>query len=234
MISTKFVQYHQSRTVRLRIFYQFTSQCLDGTLCLCMSSRSQPFQTMSLESVSGKSLPSRDVSNCALHAVCYPLPTAGFEALDIQKRMGHRTGSLGAGIAVGRWNHALLEQKVGAVGRRVDPQSNYYALTLWRQNSDITLPMIDERLRDNGYQIHLIEDVPTNPSTLGRSGLASMPIGFHRLVITDSRADHSQSRNDQIPGEEERLLNMKNGIFYQTGEGGSNNKNRRHLPEVQI
>jgi glutamate synthase domain-containing protein 2/glutamate synthase domain-containing protein 1/glutamate synthase domain-containing protein 3 len=163
---------------------------------------------VSLESVSGKSLPSRDVSNCALHAVCYPLPTAGLEALDIQKRMGHRTGSLGAGIAVGRWNHALLEQKMGAAGRRVDPQRNYYALTLWRQNSDITLAMIEERLRDNGYHTHLIEDVPTNPSALGRSGLTSMPIGFHRLVITDSRADHSQSRKEQIPGEEERLLNM--------------------------
>ena len=73
---------------------------------------------MSLESVSGKSLPSRDVSNCALHAVCYPLPTAGFEALDIQKRMGHRTGSLGAGIAV-------FTKQVREEGQQGEPETRY-------------------------------------------------------------------------------------------------------------
>lgn len=104
--------------------------------------------------------------------------------VELQKKMIHRTGSLGSGFAVSRWNTQELIRKAQSQEMLPDPQKNHYPITIWKYNSDISLETITNRLRDHGIVTWLAETIPTNPSSLNAVGLESRPPGGITRIIT--------------------------------------------------
>jgi glutamate synthase domain-containing protein 2/glutamate synthase domain-containing protein 3/predicted glutamine amidotransferase len=122
--------------------------------------------------------------SCALVAAGYPLPESGEEVVELQKKLEHRTGSLGSGFAVSRWNNQELIRKAEAKGALPDPNKNYYPLTLWRYNTDISLETILQKLQDRGILPWLTEEIPVNPGALNPAGFESRPLGGITRIIS--------------------------------------------------
>lgn len=148
---------------------------------------------------------SRDINNCGLNAIVYPSPASLDALIAIQKRLGHRTGPIGAGVAVTRWDTHQLESDIVPLGLSVDPDATHYVISAWQQNNDAPIQVFADHLQDEGYMPLAIVDIPTHPEALGRFGLDSMPQRLSRIIVQDKTSVAPHQQDEQLARSLNRL-----------------------------
>jgi len=141
--------------------------------------------------------------SCAPVGIGYPAPQGGLEAVRLQEKLVHRTGSLGSGFAVSRWNNQELIRESESQGLIPDLSKNNYPITFWRYDENISLDTIVGKLRDQGILPWLIEEVPTDPSALNALGLESRPRGGITRVIVTIENPQTQDPSSLVRREKE-------------------------------